>query len=56
VASAHLTFVAVDGQGDAYRWPPVIPEGAEWLRRYEDAGRRREIWRSEVERRSKHKP
>jgi len=53
VASAHLTFVAVDSQGNRLRVPPVIPETDEQRRRYDDAGRRREIRRSEMERRRK---
>ena len=50
VASAHLTFVAVDKAGKRLKVPPVIPETPEQQRRYEDAGRRREIHRSELER------
>ena len=42
VASAYLTFVAVDRQGGRVRVPPVQPETEEDHRRYEDAGRRRE--------------
>jgi acyl-CoA hydrolase len=53
VASAHLTFVAVDGKGGRVLVPPVVPETEEQKRRYDDAGRRREIWRSEVERRQR---
>ena len=53
VASAHLTFVAVDGKGKRLPVAPVVPETEEQWRRYEDAGRRREIWRSEMERRRK---
>ena len=55
VASAHLTFVAVDGKGGQLAVPPVIPEGEEQERRYEDAGRRREIRRAELERRARNK-
>ena len=51
VASAHLTFVAVDGKGGRVLVPPVIPESEEQKRRYEDAGRRRELRREELERR-----
>lgn len=51
VASAHLTFVAVDGKGGRVAVPPVIPETEEQKRRYEDAGRRREIRKAELERR-----
>src|SRR6516225_6876092 len=53
VASAHLTFVAVDGKGGRVLVPPVIPETDEQKLRYEDAGRRREIRRAELERRSR---
>src|SRR6202790_424606 len=53
VASAHLTFVAVDVNGKHLKVAPVIPETEEQQRRYEDAGRRREIRRSELERRRK---
>ena len=53
VASAHLTFVAVDGQGGRVLVPLVIPETDEQKRRYEDAGRRRELRRAELERRRK---
>ena len=55
VASAHLTFVAIDGKGGRVPVPPVIPEGEEQERRYEDAGRRREIRRAELERRNRNK-
>ncbi len=53
VASAHLTFVAVDGLGGRLVVPQVIAESEEQKRRYEDAGRRREIRRAERERRLK---
>jgi acyl-CoA hydrolase len=53
VASAYLTFVAIDGAGKHLRVAPVIPETDEQRRRYDDAGRRREIRRSELERRRK---
>jgi acyl-CoA hydrolase len=51
VSSAYLTFVAVDKQGRRLPVPAVIPESDEQKRRYEDAGRRREIRRSEMDRR-----
>jgi acyl-CoA hydrolase len=51
VASAHLTFVAVDANRNRMKVAPVIPETEEQKRRYDDAGRRREIRRSELERR-----
>lgn len=53
VASAHLTFVAIDSAGHHLKVAPVIPETEEQQRRYEDAGRRREIRRTELERRRK---
>jgi acyl-CoA hydrolase len=53
VASAYLTFVAVDGAGKHLRVPAIIAESDEQRRRYEDAGRRREIRRAELERRRK---
>ncbi|HEY1656977.1 MAG TPA: acyl-CoA thioesterase [Candidatus Sulfotelmatobacter sp.] len=55
VASAHLTFVAVDAKGNRVNVAPVIPETDEQRRRYDDAGRRREIRRAELERRRKAK-
>jgi len=51
VASAYLTFVAIDGAGKHLIVAPVIPETDEQRRRYDGAGRRREIRRSELERR-----
>jgi len=53
VASAHLTFVAIDGAGKRLKIAPVIPETEEQQRRYDDAGRRREIRRAESQRRRK---
>ena len=53
VASAYLTFVAVDGEGKHLKVAPVIPETDEQRRRYDDAGRRRDIRRAEFERRRK---
>jgi acyl-CoA hydrolase len=52
VSSAYLTFVAVDGGGRRMPVPAVVPETDEQRRRYEDAGRRREIHRAERERRN----
>jgi len=40
--SAYLTFVAIDKQGKAVEIPGVIPETEEELRRYRQAGERRE--------------
>src|ERR1700757_828946 len=53
VSSAYLTFVAVDGGGRHLPVAPVVPESDEQRRRYEDAGRRREIRRAELARRRK---
>jgi len=53
VASAYLTFVAIDAAGKHLKVPPVIPETDEQQRRYDDAGRRRENRRSEIDRRRK---
>jgi len=50
VSSAYLTFVAVDKAGNRLPIAPVIPETEEQRRRFEDAGRRREIRRTELER------
>ena len=50
VASAHLTFVAIDKEGNRLKVAPVIPDTDEQRRRYDDAGRRREIRRVEFER------
>ena len=43
VSSAYLTFVAVDAAGNRLAVPQVIPETEHQKRRYEDAGRRREM-------------
>jgi acyl-CoA hydrolase len=50
VSSAYLTFVAVDGAGRHLPVPAVVPESEEQQRRYEDAGRRRELRRAELDR------
>jgi acyl-CoA hydrolase len=55
VSSAYLTFVAVDATGRRLPVPAVIPETEDQRRRYDDAGRRREIRRSEAERRKSKK-
>jgi acyl-CoA hydrolase len=51
VGSAYLTFVAIDGAGKRLQVAPVVPETDEQRRRYDDAGRRRDIRRAELERR-----
>jgi acyl-CoA hydrolase len=53
VSSAYLTFVAIDEAGKHLRVAPVIPETEEQQRRYDDAGRRREIRQAELKRRRK---
>ena len=54
VSSAYLTFVAVDAAGNHLKVAPVIPETEEQKRRYEDAGRRREIHQAERKRRQRN--
>jgi acyl-CoA hydrolase len=51
VASAYLTFVAIDSQGRRVPVPPLAPATPEEIRHYEDAGRRREHHQRERERR-----
>jgi acyl-CoA hydrolase len=53
VSSAYLTFVAIDNAGRHLRVAPVIPETDEQQRRYDDAGRRRDIRQAELKRRRK---
>jgi acyl-CoA hydrolase len=50
VASAYLTFVAFDQQGQRIVVPQIVPETDHQQRRYEDAGRRREMRSPEVAR------
>jgi acyl-CoA hydrolase len=50
VSSAYLTFVAVDGNGHKLPVAPVVPETADEIRRFEDAGRRREHRQAETAR------
>jgi acyl-CoA hydrolase len=56
VSSAYLTFVAVDAGGRHLQVPAVVPETPDEQRRYDDAGRRREIRRGELERRRTNHP
>jgi acyl-CoA hydrolase len=49
VSSAYLTFVAVDRMGKRLVVPQVIPETENQKRRYEDAGRRREMRAAETQ-------
>lgn len=50
VSSAYLTFVAVDRHGRHIPVPQVIPETEDEKRRYEDAGRRRELRKANTQR------
>lgn len=50
IASAYLTFVAVDSRGRRVPVPAIIPETEEEKQRFEDAGRRRELRKQEQER------
>ncbi|ACO32386.1 MULTISPECIES: acyl-CoA thioesterase [Acidobacterium] len=56
VASAYLTFVAVDSQGRRVPVPRLEPESEEEKRRHEDAGRRRELRQQELQRRRESRP
>lgn len=51
VASAYLTFVAIDTQGRRVPVPPLQCDTDDERRRYEDAGRRREMREAEARRR-----
>jgi acyl-CoA hydrolase len=50
VSSAYLTYVAMDMQGQRIVAPQVIPVTDHQKRRYEDAGRRREMRAGETQR------
>jgi acyl-CoA hydrolase len=50
VSSAYVTYVAVDREGKPVTVPCVIPETEHQKRRYEDAGRRRQMRASETQR------
>jgi acyl-CoA hydrolase len=52
VSSAYLTFVAVDAGGRRIEVPAVIPETDDQRRRYDDAGKRRQMRREHLERRA----
>jgi acyl-CoA hydrolase len=56
VASAYLTFVAVDSQGRRVPVPQLRPENDEEQRHFDDAGRRRELRQRELERKRASKP
>ncbi|MBZ5647259.1 MAG: acyl-CoA thioesterase [Acidobacteriia bacterium] len=51
IASAFLTFVAVDEHGHHVPVPPVIAETEDEKRRYDGAGRRRQLREQERQRR-----
>ncbi|MDE3105584.1 MAG: acyl-CoA thioesterase [Acidobacteriota bacterium] len=48
VSSAYLTYVAVDSEGNHLVVPELVPETEHQKRRYEDAGRRRELRKAET--------
>ncbi|SNS92006.1 Acyl-CoA hydrolase [Granulicella rosea] len=50
VASAYLTYVAVDMTGKSVEVPQLVPETEHQKRRFEDAGKRRELNSVEVKR------
>lgn len=56
VASAYLTFVAVDSQGRRVPVPQLRPENEEEERHFEDAGHRRQLRQRELERKRASKP
>jgi acyl-CoA hydrolase len=51
VSSAYLTFVAIDAGGRRIQVPAVIPETDDQRRRYDDAGKRRQIRQEHLDRR-----
>jgi acyl-CoA hydrolase len=53
VSSAYLTFVAVDRAGRKMEVPQLLLETEHEKRRWEDAGRRREMRSGEVERKKR---
>ncbi|MFZ0518604.1 MAG: hypothetical protein WAM20_16265, partial [Acidobacteriaceae bacterium] len=50
-----LTFVAIDANGRRVSVPPLTTEGPEEVRRFDDAGRRRERREQERERKRQNK-
>lgn len=44
-ATAYLTFVSLDGEGNLVAVPPLIPETDDEKRRYEQAQRASGVWR-----------
>jgi acyl-CoA hydrolase len=55
VSSAYLTYVAVDAKGQPMQVAPIVPETEHQKRRYEDAGRRRELRAAESKRHKERK-
>ena len=55
VASAYLTFVAVDGHGNHLPVAPIEPQSDEERQRFSDAGRRRELRKAEMQRKRQAK-
>ena len=53
VSSAYLTYVAVDMQGNGLVVPQIVCETDHQRRRYEDAGRRREMRAGETMRKKR---
>ena len=51
VSTAYLTYVAVDRDGRPVQVPEVVPETEHQKRRFDDAGRRRELRSGETQRR-----
>jgi acyl-CoA hydrolase len=51
VASAYLTFIALDKTGKPVQLPQAVPETDHQFRRHEDAGRRRNMRQPEMARR-----
>jgi acyl-CoA hydrolase len=55
VSSAYLTFVAVERDGRHMPVPQVIAETDDQKRRFEDAGRRRQLRQAEIERKRRNR-
>jgi acyl-CoA hydrolase len=55
IASAYLTFVAIDANGSRLPVPSIVAESADEIRRFEDAGRRRQRREQEKERKRQNR-
>jgi len=55
IASAYLTFVAIDADGRRLPVPSIVAESVEEIRRFEDAGRRRQRREQEKERKRQNR-